>query len=245
MRSRCIFIFLFASACTTPEAPAGAVAGAPSDPSQETASVVELLKLFKDTLFNELHVMPYVEWIEHIDEYPGCAIDSTSYLDNVRFKGKRIQGANSSLVTIDEIEAYYEADYFASFSFDLGKGYRGCIVRVADSGGMNIINGIWLYVLDARKLTFVSRIELARSVGEDLYFSSAQSWIKDIDGDGLKDVITRTRNEEAGNTGLSLDADDTLTAAGMQGLKWITLHLEDYIQARQAHSFRRLDVTYP
>ena len=152
---------------------------------------------------------------------------------------------HSSLLKIEEIEQYYEVEYHASWKFSLGNEQKGCIVRVVSPAGPHTINSVWMYVLDTVENKFVNRIELARNVGEELYFSTAQSWIKDIDGNGVMDVLMRTRNEEAGNTGLSLDADDTLTASVMKDGKWMFHRLKDYPKIKKDHSLKQMNIIYP
>ena len=240
-----LLLIALAGCTSSGEAPALIKQEAAAKPDKTIASMTEVLKLFKDTSFTGLHVFTYEGWIENIAGYPGYKIDSASFKDNLRFKGRKIQDPHSALMAIPEIEEYYDVDYHAAWRFPLGNGYKGCIVRVTLPGGPHTINGIWLYVLDTAKSLFVSRVELARRVGEELYFSTAQSWIKDLDRDGVMDVMMRIRNEEAGNTGLSLDLDDTIIAKSMKDRRWAEMQVQDYDSTKKDHPFRQYNVTYP
>lgn len=91
-----LLFFALLAACTSPgEAPVGAKNKVPIDAMKEAparsdsvmAEIGEVLRLFDDTFFSELHVFTYEGWIENIDNYPGYKIDSASYKDNLRLKG--------------------------------------------------------------------------------------------------------------------------------------------------------------
>lgn len=121
------------------------------------------------------------------------------------FKGQRLHPALSAAISqaLDEDPSLYDA-YYATHKFDLTARYEGCLLRAFYEGGSE--HHIYLLVYDRDAQRIHQTAEIAYSYGYEGGQGAMESWLTDLNGDGVVDILSRSWAESQIPEGDSLRA---------------------------------------
>ena len=144
--------------------------------------------LFRPTTFNIYNVDAY----DPTQEKNNTITNGDQASRNQNLKGVLIP---SNLVsTFDSSVVDPALSFYALDKFDVNPNLKGYIVR----SGMGLYdkeNNINLYVFDKKLGRFAIRQPLSSVTSSETKFSKTQSWLMDLDNDGVVDVLSYTAEE--------------------------------------------------
>ncbi|MGB0839632.1 MAG: hypothetical protein ACPGXL_05805, partial [Chitinophagales bacterium] len=153
--------------------------------------LTELSLLFKGVDFQILNIGNYDPTQE---KTLGKDAGNTALMEkNNSLKGKRI---SPSLVYLFEgtPDLVVSSKFYALYDFDLDPNHIGYVVRTGN-GKFDQNNHVFLYVFSRISRSFVGRELLSTVANEQGKFGKTQSWMTDLNKDGIKDVLTHHVNE--------------------------------------------------
>ncbi len=141
--------------------------------------------LFNEIEFEELHAFTFTR-------YPGHFTETSLY----PFKGTEIETSFYHLME-DKMESIdSEMKYsilFATHRFYLTDKLEVFLVREYHDGGGE--HHIHYLIVDSEKKTIIKDMDIAYGYGYEGAMGNTESWIMDVNKDGIKDIITRTWTE--------------------------------------------------
>jgi hypothetical protein len=155
----------------------------------------KFITLFRDTTADTLQLFMYEAWIERINEDVHYSISKEKYAENLVFKGKLIDETLLKFIQPGDIELQYNQSisYYAVNRIVLDSNYTYLTVRLYSDAAPHIIDFLYLYVFD-KNYRLLDKILVADLVGDDGFSENMQSWVTDLNRDGIKEIVTRTES---------------------------------------------------